>query len=105
MFIQQVQQTLTILQQLATAMGGGLKQHVKALGFPVITVLGDSKVLDTHTHTHFDSLTHCESCERKKKSSIMYLNAFVEPSDGKRLSPVDRGGQTLKLQLLVYRPT
>uniref|UniRef100_A0A3P8X5N1 Cytoskeleton associated protein 5 n=1 Tax=Cynoglossus semilaevis TaxID=244447 RepID=A0A3P8X5N1_CYNSE len=38
-----VQQTLTILQQLATAMGGGLKQHVKALGFPVITVLGDSK--------------------------------------------------------------
>lgn len=41
----QVQQTLTILQQLATAMGPGLKQHVKALGIPVITVLGDSKVL------------------------------------------------------------
>ncbi|MEQ2169722.1 hypothetical protein GOODEAATRI_028249 [Goodea atripinnis] len=41
----QVQQTLSILQQLATAMGPGLKQHVKALGFPVITVLGDSKVL------------------------------------------------------------
>lgn len=40
----QVQQTLTILQQLATAMGPGLKQHVKALGFPVINVLGDSKV-------------------------------------------------------------
>ncbi|XP_014829257.1 PREDICTED: cytoskeleton-associated protein 5 isoform X4 [Poecilia mexicana] len=39
-----VQQTLSILQQLATAMGPGLKQHVKALGFPVITVLGDSKV-------------------------------------------------------------
>ncbi|KAM9352297.1 cytoskeleton-associated protein 5 [Symphorus nematophorus] len=39
-----VQQTLTILQQLATAMGPGLKQHVKALGIPVITVLGDSKV-------------------------------------------------------------
>ncbi|XP_058500343.1 cytoskeleton-associated protein 5 isoform X2 [Solea solea] len=38
-----VQQTLTILQQLATAMGPGLKQHVKALGIPVITVLGDSK--------------------------------------------------------------
>ncbi|XP_047200652.1 cytoskeleton-associated protein 5 isoform X2 [Girardinichthys multiradiatus] len=38
-----VQQTLSILQQLATAMGPGLKQHVKALGFPVITVLGDSK--------------------------------------------------------------
>ncbi|KAG8012323.1 Cytoskeleton-associated protein 5, partial [Nibea albiflora] len=29
--------------QLATAMGPGLKQHVKALGIPVITVLGDSK--------------------------------------------------------------
>ncbi|XP_035011741.2 cytoskeleton-associated protein 5 isoform X3 [Hippoglossus stenolepis] len=38
-----VQQTLNILQQLATAMGPGLKQHVKALGFPIITVLGDSK--------------------------------------------------------------
>ncbi|XP_034389855.1 cytoskeleton-associated protein 5 isoform X2 [Cyclopterus lumpus] len=38
-----VQQTLTILQQLSTAMGPGLKQHVKAMGFPVITVLGDSK--------------------------------------------------------------
>ncbi|XP_049928605.1 cytoskeleton-associated protein 5 isoform X1 [Epinephelus moara] len=38
-----VQQTLTILQQLATAMGPGLKQHIKALGIPVITVLGDSK--------------------------------------------------------------
>ncbi|KAM6937380.1 cytoskeleton-associated protein 5 [Xenentodon cancila] len=39
-----VQQTLSILQQLATAMGPGLKQHVKALGIPVITVLGDSKL-------------------------------------------------------------
>ncbi|KAM3869850.1 cytoskeleton-associated protein 5 isoform 3-T3 [Diretmus argenteus] len=38
-----VQQTLSILQQLATAMGPGLKQHVKSLGFPIITVLGDSK--------------------------------------------------------------
>uniref|UniRef100_A0A8C5I1M8 TOG domain-containing protein n=1 Tax=Gouania willdenowi TaxID=441366 RepID=A0A8C5I1M8_GOUWI len=38
-----VQQTLTILQQLATAMGPGLKQHVKSLGMPIITVLGDSK--------------------------------------------------------------
>lgn len=27
-------------------MGPGLKQHVKALGIPVITVLGDSKVLE-----------------------------------------------------------
>lgn len=45
--VPQVQQTLTMLQQLATAMGPGLKQHVKALGIPVITVLGDSKVLDT----------------------------------------------------------
>uniref|UniRef100_A0A672HC88 Cytoskeleton associated protein 5 n=1 Tax=Salarias fasciatus TaxID=181472 RepID=A0A672HC88_SALFA len=38
-----VQQTLSILQQLSTSMGPGLKQHVKALGIPVITVLGDSK--------------------------------------------------------------
>uniref|UniRef100_A0A671XC75 Cytoskeleton associated protein 5 n=1 Tax=Sparus aurata TaxID=8175 RepID=A0A671XC75_SPAAU len=38
-----VQQTLTILQQLATAMGPGLKQHVKALGISIVTVLGDSK--------------------------------------------------------------
>ncbi|XP_075998048.1 cytoskeleton-associated protein 5 isoform X2 [Genypterus blacodes] len=38
-----VQQTLSILQQLATAMGPGLKQHVKSLGFPIITVLGDGK--------------------------------------------------------------
>ncbi|XP_029935626.1 cytoskeleton-associated protein 5-like [Myripristis murdjan] len=38
-----VQQTLSILKQLATAMGPGLKQHVKSLGIPVITVLGDSK--------------------------------------------------------------
>lgn len=40
----QVQQTLTILQQLAVAMGPNIKQHVKNLGIPVITVLGDSKV-------------------------------------------------------------
>ncbi|KAM4553140.1 cytoskeleton-associated protein 5 isoform 3-T3 [Fundulus diaphanus] len=39
-----VQQTLSILQQLATAMGPGLKQHVRSLGFPIITVLGDSKL-------------------------------------------------------------
>ncbi|XP_024136734.1 cytoskeleton-associated protein 5 isoform X3 [Oryzias melastigma] len=38
-----VQQTLSILQQLAAAMGPGLKQHVKSLGIPIITVLGDSK--------------------------------------------------------------
>ncbi|NXU51845.1 CKAP5 protein, partial [Turnix velox] len=38
-----VQQTLSILQQLATAMGPNIKQHVKSLGIPVITVLGDSK--------------------------------------------------------------
>ncbi|KAM6133756.1 LOW QUALITY PROTEIN: cytoskeleton-associated protein 5 [Phoenicopterus ruber ruber] len=37
-----VQQTLSILQQLATAMGPNIKQHVKT-GIPVITVLGDSK--------------------------------------------------------------
>ncbi|KAG7257363.1 hypothetical protein CRUP_022799 [Coryphaenoides rupestris] len=38
-----VQQTLSIMQQLATAVGPGLKQHVKVLGLPVITVLGDGK--------------------------------------------------------------
>ncbi|KAG7269929.1 hypothetical protein CRUP_017674 [Coryphaenoides rupestris] len=38
-----VQQTLTMLQQLATAIGPGLKQHIKPLGIPIITVLGDSK--------------------------------------------------------------
>nr|XP_015194853.1 PREDICTED: cytoskeleton-associated protein 5 isoform X1 [Lepisosteus oculatus]XP_015194854.1 PREDICTED: cytoskeleton-associated protein 5 isoform X1 [Lepisosteus oculatus]XP_015194855.1 PREDICTED: cytoskeleton-associated protein 5 isoform X1 [Lepisosteus oculatus] len=38
-----VQQTLTILQQMATALGPGLKQHVKSLGISIITVLGDSK--------------------------------------------------------------
>ncbi|XP_051545492.1 cytoskeleton-associated protein 5-like isoform X2 [Myxocyprinus asiaticus] len=38
-----VQQTLGILQQIATAMGPALKQHVKNLGIPIITVLGDSK--------------------------------------------------------------
>ncbi|XP_073687639.1 cytoskeleton-associated protein 5 isoform X2 [Garra rufa] len=38
-----VQQTLNILQQIATAMGPSLKQHVKNLGIPIITVLGDSK--------------------------------------------------------------
>ncbi|GAA6092766.1 cytoskeleton-associated protein 5 isoform X3 [Tachysurus ichikawai] len=38
-----VQQTLTILQQIATAIGPALKQHVKNLGFSIITVLGDSK--------------------------------------------------------------
>ncbi|MCI4383816.1 hypothetical protein PGIGA_G00031060 [Pangasianodon gigas] len=38
-----VQQTLSILQQMATAMGPALKQHVKGLGFPIITVLTDSK--------------------------------------------------------------
>ncbi|XP_057691875.1 cytoskeleton-associated protein 5 isoform X1 [Corythoichthys intestinalis] len=38
-----IQQSLTILQQLAIAMGPGLKQHVKTLGFPIISVLGDSK--------------------------------------------------------------
>ncbi|XP_051979054.1 cytoskeleton-associated protein 5 isoform X1 [Xyrauchen texanus] len=38
-----VQQTLGILQQIATAMGPALKQHIKNLGIPIITVLGDSK--------------------------------------------------------------
>uniref|UniRef100_A0A8C6HQJ9 Cytoskeleton-associated protein 5 n=1 Tax=Mus spicilegus TaxID=10103 RepID=A0A8C6HQJ9_MUSSI len=38
-----VQQTLNILQQLAVAMGANIRQHVKNLGIPVITVLGDSK--------------------------------------------------------------
>uniref|UniRef100_A0A3P8Y0C1 TOG domain-containing protein n=1 Tax=Esox lucius TaxID=8010 RepID=A0A3P8Y0C1_ESOLU len=38
-----VLQTLTILQQIAIAMGPALKQHIKSLGMPIITVLGDSK--------------------------------------------------------------
>uniref|UniRef100_A0A673JVG3 TOG domain-containing protein n=1 Tax=Sinocyclocheilus rhinocerous TaxID=307959 RepID=A0A673JVG3_9TELE len=38
-----VQQALNILQQIATAMGPSLKQHVKNMGIPVITFLGDSK--------------------------------------------------------------
>ncbi|KAL6468523.1 hypothetical protein MHYP_G00220470 [Metynnis hypsauchen] len=38
-----VQQTLSILQQMATAMGPAIKQHVKSLGFPIVTVLADSK--------------------------------------------------------------
>ncbi|KAK1159669.1 cytoskeleton-associated protein 5-like isoform X4 [Acipenser oxyrinchus oxyrinchus] len=38
-----LQQTLTILQQIATAMGPNIKQHVKNLGILIITVLGDSK--------------------------------------------------------------
>ncbi|KAJ6667187.1 hypothetical protein lerEdw1_017165 [Lerista edwardsae] len=38
-----VQQTLSILQQLATAMGTNTKQHVKNLGIPIISILGDSK--------------------------------------------------------------
>ncbi|KAK3562246.1 hypothetical protein QTP86_032583 [Hemibagrus guttatus] len=38
-----VQQTLSILQQIATAMGPALKQHVKSFGFPIITVLTNSK--------------------------------------------------------------
>ncbi|XP_077599193.1 cytoskeleton-associated protein 5 isoform X1 [Stigmatopora nigra] len=37
------QQSLNILQQLAITMGPGLKQHVRTLGFPIISVLGDSK--------------------------------------------------------------
>lgn len=44
LFSPQVQQTLTILQQIAVAMGPALKQHVKNLGMPIITVLGDGKV-------------------------------------------------------------
>ncbi|KAG8438277.1 hypothetical protein GDO86_008822 [Hymenochirus boettgeri] len=38
-----VLQTLGILQQLATAIGPNIKQHVKNLGMPIISVLGDSK--------------------------------------------------------------
>lgn len=38
-----VLQTMGILQQLATAIGPNIKQHVKNLGMPIITVLGDSK--------------------------------------------------------------
>ncbi|XP_063045140.1 cytoskeleton-associated protein 5-like [Engraulis encrasicolus] len=36
-------QSLSIMQQIATAMGPALKQHIKDLGIPIITVLADSK--------------------------------------------------------------
>lgn len=52
-FPTQVQQTLNILQQLAVAMGPNIKQHVKNLGIPIITVLGDSKVNLTPDHNSF----------------------------------------------------
>uniref|UniRef100_UPI00358F8D0F LOW QUALITY PROTEIN: cytoskeleton-associated protein 5-like n=1 Tax=Myxine glutinosa TaxID=7769 RepID=UPI00358F8D0F len=38
-----VQQVLGILQQLATAMGPGIRQHIKSLGFSMVSSLGDSK--------------------------------------------------------------
>ncbi|XP_029438954.1 cytoskeleton-associated protein 5 isoform X2 [Rhinatrema bivittatum] len=38
-----VLQTLSILQQMATAMGPCIKQHVRSLGIPIIAILGDSK--------------------------------------------------------------
>lgn len=61
MFSLQVQQTLSILQQLATALGPGLKQHIKALGFPIITVLGDSKVKPNFRAEFFCKLQRVES--------------------------------------------
>lgn len=38
-----MQQALGILQQVATAMGPNVKQHVRSLGFPIIATLGDAK--------------------------------------------------------------
>ncbi|XP_034263432.2 LOW QUALITY PROTEIN: cytoskeleton-associated protein 5-like [Pantherophis guttatus] len=38
-----VKQTLVVLQQLAKAMGPGLKHHVKTLGMSILAVLKDSK--------------------------------------------------------------
>uniref|UniRef100_A0A4W4F525 TOG domain-containing protein n=1 Tax=Electrophorus electricus TaxID=8005 RepID=A0A4W4F525_ELEEL len=38
-----VQRTLSILQQMAVAMGPALRQHIRGLGFPILNVLGDSK--------------------------------------------------------------
>nr|XP_033784266.1 cytoskeleton-associated protein 5 isoform X2 [Geotrypetes seraphini] len=38
-----VLQTLSILQQMSTAMGPNIKQHVRSLGISIITILGDSK--------------------------------------------------------------
>ncbi|XP_048366444.1 cytoskeleton-associated protein 5-like [Sphaerodactylus townsendi] len=38
-----VKQTLVILQQLARAMGPGIKYHIKTLGIPLIAVFRDSK--------------------------------------------------------------
>ncbi|XP_061308171.1 cytoskeleton-associated protein 5-like [Pezoporus flaviventris] len=39
----QVQMTLRVLQQLSTAMGSNVKQHMKDLGFPLIALFRESK--------------------------------------------------------------
>uniref|UniRef100_A0AAY5EUX3 TOG domain-containing protein n=1 Tax=Electrophorus electricus TaxID=8005 RepID=A0AAY5EUX3_ELEEL len=44
-----VQRTLSILQQMAVAMGPALRQHIRGLGFPILNVLGDSKVQPANT--------------------------------------------------------
>ncbi|XP_031420118.1 cytoskeleton-associated protein 5 isoform X2 [Clupea harengus] len=72
-----VQQTLNILQQLATAMGPGLRQHVKNLGFPVITVLGDSKL-------------------NVRTSAMTTLNAWVEQTSMKDWLEGDDMSEELK---------
>lgn len=69
-FLFQVQQTLSIMQQMAIAMGPALKQHVKTLGIPVITVLGDIKVHTSQTpllsirlkRVHTYGQTHTSHC-------------------------------------------
>ncbi|XP_008051000.2 cytoskeleton-associated protein 5-like [Carlito syrichta] len=76
-----VQQTLNILQQLAVAMGPNIKQHVKNLGIPIITVLGDSKSMYHPPATPQETFTNTRHRDIK-------MNETLFPA-GDALSPVD----------------
>jgi len=54
-------------------MGPGLKQHIKALGIPIITVLGDSKVLTPEPVAVFLSIF------TKKRLLICHVSYFQKP--------------------------
>lgn len=92
----QVQQTLSILQQLATAMGPGLKQHVKALGFPVITVLGDSKVFHLRPQRQQFKQNLHDRMPHVLSAVIVCLSYICpsagEPEDGCHGNPAGLGG-------------
>ncbi|KAI4893382.1 hypothetical protein NFI96_022503 [Prochilodus magdalenae] len=70
-----VQQTLSILQQIATAMGPSLKQHVRNLGFPIITVLGDSK---DHLFVYMKLNSTSPPQPNIRTAAMTTLNAWVE---------------------------